>query len=987
MPTNPPDGPGSQSGHDLQRALFDLFRDAGRDPEPVPDVPERPGDAREADARDELVTNDSSDAENSVVSDQFTDPDPDPEPEPGEPGGPGGTETQDELVTNHSSEAENSVVSDQFTDADPAADADEPGEAEAHEAALSREEASPLATAVRIATGAFPILRPEDHPEDRDEDPGEDLANDVADDTTPSEEPVTEEPGDEEPTAEEPAQPPAPARRPRTLAERLAARAPRTTGGTAGAVPAVPPPPTANPMDASADGPTVESIGEPTGEPEPRPTVQTTAPTTAPTLADRLAWRRAANKSPADSSDDAQALAPDAELCADDTSELTADVATAQFATTQPEPTDEPADDAPADDADDELCADDTSEPTADVAAAQFAVTQPDPADDPADEPVALLGAPDLYATPAPAVSDTDDETPDETPDENPDDATLVQAPNAPIAPNAPNAPNEPTSADRSNALSELLAAARSENAEATGADDATDPDRPESPDAEEGARRPWLVPAIVAAVITLLAAVGGISALRGDDDEPAADPPTSQEPSAEPTANDVDALLASSQGLYDEVATAVTETADLAGLPDAVEVAAAARPESEALVAQAATLSPAPTQPQLDVVSRQRDFIAAVAAFSTLDTATLATFGELATVLRGAADLLAQAEATLELAPTDEAPTTEEGDAPYGLVLTAARPAAVPATSAVQHLTGLVGSAAIRATTEDLTEIAGRLELSTRTAQIGDAAEDAVALAVYARAARAGFDDDSETAVVLDRLLALLDPIGRLTTLDGENLGLWTDVSGDLSSAADLSDDQLGVAAQAAYAHVDTLVAAARTTIAAWEAQVATLEEATEAAAGLSAYAATMDGIFSSYDALMNQAPRLSANDPPSSSVGSTLFRLRSQFVSLAQQTSGTTAPGSMRTVHQAVVALTAAARSAVTTGEAVSREGELCLDGGGTPAQCRLGQQPSWNSYQTSLRTAQDNNSVRSEWSAALTRARAAAPTDTTPPPRPDV
>lgn len=504
----------------------------------------------------------------------------------------------------------------------------------------------------------------------------------------------------------------------------------------------------------------------------------------------------------------------------------------------------------------------------------------------------------------------------------------------------------------------------------------------------DDETRRPWLLPLIGVAVISLVVAIGGVLALGDDEDAPSSSSP-SEEPSATPTASDVEALLASSQGLYDEVSTAVTDTPDLTGLPDAVAAAETARGQAEALVAQAATLDPAPTQPQLDVVTRQRDLIAAVAAFATLDTTTLASFGELATALRGAADLLAQAEAGLELAGRGDQAAGDPADGvPADLVLAAARTRAVPAappSSTAQHLVGLVGSAAIRATTEDLTEIAGRLELSTRTAEIRAAAEDAAALAVYAQAARAGFDDDSETAVALDRLLALLGPVGRLVDLDGENLGLWTDVSAQLADATG-GDDQLGTAARAAYAHVDTLVAAARTTIAAWEAEVAQQEGATEDAAVLAAYASAMSGVFSTYDALAAQTPRLAAADTPSSSVGSALFRLRGSYGSLDQRVRGITAPGALRSAHASVVALVAAAEQAVIRGEAVSREGEQCIARGGSPTRCRLGQQPTWASYGTSLGTVAGAGTVRTAWSTALAEAQQGAPAGT-PPPRPDV
>lgn len=505
----------------------------------------------------------------------------------------------------------------------------------------------------------------------------------------------------------------------------------------------------------------------------------------------------------------------------------------------------------------------------------------------------------------------------------------------------------------------------------------------------DDETRRPWLLPLVGVAVICLVVAIGGVLALGGEDDAPPQSART-EEPSATPTATDVEALLATSRALYDEVSDAVTATADLGGLPEAVAIAEDARGEAEALVAQAGTLDPAPTQPELDVVTRQRDLIAAVAAFATLDTATLATFGELATALRGAADLLAQAEAGLELAGRDEdqaAAGAPAGTAPDDLVLAAARARAVPAppTSTAQHLVGLVGTAAVRATTEDLTEIAGRLELSTRTAEIRAAAEDAAALATYAQAARAGFDDDSETAVALDRLLALLGPVGRLVELDGENLDLWTEVSAQLADATG-GDDQLGAASRAAYAHVDALVAAARTTIAAWEAEVAAQEGSTEDAAEVAAYASAMSGVFSTYDALAAQTPRLASGDAPSSSVGSALFRLRGPYASLDQRVRGITAPGSLRSAHSSVVALVAAAELAVNRGEAVSREGEQCISRGGSPTGCRLGAQPTWSSYSTSLATVQSGGAVRSSWSAALADAQQGAPSGT-PPPRPDV
>ncbi|GAB3074837.1 hypothetical protein [Nocardioides zeae] len=505
----------------------------------------------------------------------------------------------------------------------------------------------------------------------------------------------------------------------------------------------------------------------------------------------------------------------------------------------------------------------------------------------------------------------------------------------------------------------------------------------------DDATRRPWLLPLIGVAVISVVVAIGGVLTLGGDDEAPPRSTST-EEPSATPTASDVEALLASSQALYDEVSDAVTATADLAGLPAAVAVAEDARAEAEALVAQAGTLDPAPTQPQLDVVTRQRDLVAAVAAFAALDTATLASFGELATVLRGAADLLAQAEAGLELAERDgdAAAAGAQLDAvPDDLVLAAARPRAVPAppTSTAQHLVGLVGTAAIRATTEDLTEIAGRLEGSTRTAEVREAAADAAALAAYAQAARAGFDDDSETAVALDRLLALLGPVGRLTELDGENLDLWSDVSADLADATD-GDDQLGAATRAAYAHLDALVAAARSTIAAWEAEVAQQEGSSEDAAEVAAYASAMSGVFSTYDALAAQTPRLAAGDTPSSSVGSALFRLRGPYASLEQRVRGITAPGSLQSAHASVVALAAAAEQAVTRGEAVSREGEQCISRGGSPAGCRLGKQPTWASYSSSLGAVAGAGTVRSAWSAALAEAQQAAPAGT-PPPRPDV
>ncbi|MDN7120944.1 hypothetical protein INN71_06025, partial [Nocardioides sp. ChNu-153] len=498
--------------------------------------------------------------------------------------------------------------------------------------------------------------------------------------------------------------------------------------------------------------------------------------------------------------------------------------------------------------------------------------------------------------------------------------------------------------------------------------------------------RRRWLAAAAVAAVLTVVAGAGTLLVDRdGDSPSPGASP---TEGSDAPEASEVDALLAESETVYGEVATAVTGTADLAGLPEAAATARDAEAASAELVTRAEALDPAPSEEETALLTRRRDFVATVAAFEGLDTATLANFGDLNAALRSSAELLDTADATVSLQQA-----TASGSPGSGAAGADGEAAEIAAGRTAQHLAELVGTAAARTATEDLTAVLGRIELAGRTAEVRAAATGAATLTTYVRAARTGFPDDSSTAATLDGLLGILTPVGALATLDGTTLDLWDDVDDPFRAAASSAEGILGASAQAAYSQLDTLVAGARTTIAAWEAEVARLEAAAPAAgsdAALEAYATAAAPQFDRYRALLAEVPLLSADAPPSSRQGNRLFQASNRLAGLVSELRGATVPPAMSGGHAALVGLAQAGQRAAAEGNQASLQGEQCVARGGTASQCRLGAQPSWPAYTSALGEARALDAARTTWTEALEAARRATPAagaSPTLPPRPEV
>ncbi|WP_028474172.1 hypothetical protein [Nocardioides alkalitolerans] len=500
-----------------------------------------------------------------------------------------------------------------------------------------------------------------------------------------------------------------------------------------------------------------------------------------------------------------------------------------------------------------------------------------------------------------------------------------------------------------------------------------------------------------VAVVLTLVAGVGSLLLTRGDDaDEPSATPSPSAPPSADPSDSPEAALLAQSRATYDEVAVALSETPDLASLPDAVALATAALPAADAQTAEAATLDPAPSEQAVALLAARRAFLGAVAALADLDTAGLSNFGDLATGLRASAQQLDEAEVTQELAA--EPAGTPLRSTPERLVLVAAPTVAadvVAAAQAADHVGDLVAAEAGRTLTDQLTSLLERLTSAGLTADVRGAADDAGALASYAGAARAGFSDDTETAAALDALLALLDPIGGLSRLDGENLDVWTSSGSLLRDAADGLPDPLAGAARAAYGHLDGLVTDARATLAAWEQEV----EAARAAAptpsptadpAYATYARAVEQVIARHRTLLGGLPTLAADGRADYTQGTRLFDAAGAFRSLGQQARAVSVPSGLASAHQTVVALVDAGQSAAYQGHLTSLEAEQCAGRGGSASACRLGAQRSFSAYTSALGSAQRTDAVesgvRTAIAAAGTASAAPAP-DVTLPPRPEV
>lgn len=531
-------------------------------------------------------------------------------------------------------------------------------------------------------------------------------------------------------------------------------------------------------------------------------------------------------------------------------------------------------------------------------------------------------------------------------------------------------------------------------------------------------ARRPWLIPLVVATALTVVAGVG-LTWERDEanrDTSAPADGETTQPP---PTTSA--GYLDRTRGMYEQVADAVNAANDLEGISDAAAVAAAIEPEIAELVTSSASLDPLPGPAQSALLTKRSDFIHAVGNFADLEDSTLTNFGDLAVTLGTAAQQLDQAETTYSLtdpSTSDHAAPADPLHADETIVLSSARPAAATehtgAGAAAAHLTGIVGTVALSTTTANLTELVGDLEASQQTSDVRSAVADVDDLAAFATSARAGFPEGSTTAANLDSLAGLATSLSGLSTLDGTTLDDWDDTATALQTAAEALEGQLATASEAAYAHLDALVATARATIAAWEEEVAAARANSADNAELETYADTTYAQIQSYSQLIRQMPQLSGSATATSQQSATLFRLKSGFESLVQSVAASS-PGSMAGVHADIVALfedgatlaDAAEETARTSQECQAETPEEGEEGEETqrdeetpsaaptteptqptidPADCTLGAQPTWSAYDSANGPARNNATVQSQWETTLANARDAI-AEQIAPPRPEV
>jgi hypothetical protein len=233
----------------------------------------------------------------------------------------------------------------------------------------------------------------------------------------------------------------------------------------------------------------------------------------------------------------------------------------------------------------------------------------------------------------------------------------------------------------------------------------------------------------------------------------------------------------------------------------------------------------------------------------------------------------VAVAEATAALSNLDEQSLERWGDLHAALVraereetrsraglraVDASSVAGTPASAgAVNHVEQYVGEAVAGMASQATDELLGQAADVRHTADVRAVASDAAVTAETLDAARAGVDSSSAEGKRLAATTEVLDELAALSSLNGDNLEVWSRTQAPLESALSrlsAEDDTLvaSAAGDKAVSALDRLVRQAEETLAEWEASYdAAVQQRADDLNTLDDYAAGMRAELETYDGL----------------------------------------------------------------------------------------------------------------------------------------
>lgn len=463
------------------------------------------------------------------------------------------------------------------------------------------------------------------------------------------------------------------------------------------------------------------------------------------------------------------------------------------------------------------------------------------------------------------------------------------------------------------------------------------------------------------AVVLTLVVAAIAVLSLQDREPEPAYPPiaAASESPSTPTGGTAPDRLLGRSQASYAAVVDAVAVADSLDDLSAAGKSASAKLAGFEKLTHTSAKSSSRDARPIRDLLRSQLGSLRVISRLANVKTEPMAGLGPLSTRLPATTAAVKSAARTIRKSDAQVDPV-------------------VP-SDASRNALSVIGDTVSTSLTDRVGAFVAAMSAADLTADLRSVGQRAEEQRTAVANAMQSFGDGARPPAYLREAGTAFERLSALRAIDAGNLGAWSGIAPPLRRAL-LATPSDPARSTAAIGNVDSLVSAAKVTIASYQASVAQATADSPPLQALQSYAAAVRPLFNRYRGSYSQVPRVGAAQQPS-------FALITRFYNSISPPSSTAVavrsvgavPASMSAAHGALVNLADSARTMAAAGHDVAVAAERCDTRSG---RCLFGQQPGWGSYSAASSRASAVTSVEQNWEAALARAEAAADHTSVPP-----